>query len=53
MEVRRGERTLETEIHPAVNSQPGEPVLTKRRFGPFSAPNLDEVLKKQGIEALF
>ena len=52
VEVRRGERTPETEIHPAVNPQPGEPVLTKRRFGPFSTTNLDEVLKKQGIETL-
>ena len=52
VEVRRGERTLETEIHPAVTPQPGEPVLTKRRFGPFSTTNLDEVLKKQGIETL-
>ena len=52
VEVRRGERTLETEIHPAVNPQPGELVLTKRRFGPFSTTNLDEVLKKQGIETL-
>jgi len=52
VEVRRGERTLETEIHPAVNPQPGEPVLTKRRFGPFSTTNLDEVLKKEGIETL-
>jgi nicotinamidase-related amidase len=52
VEVRRGERVLETEIHPAVNPQPGEPVLTKRRTGPFSTTNLDEVLKKHGIETL-
>ncbi len=52
MEVRRGERTPETEIHPAVTPQPGELVLTKRRVGPFSTTNLDEVLKKQGIETL-
>jgi len=52
VEVRRGERTPETEIHPAVNPQPGEPVLTKRRAGPFSTTSLDEVLKKQGIETL-
>lgn len=52
IEVRRGERTPETEIHPAVNPQPGELVLTKRRTGPFSTTNLEEVLKKQGIETL-
>ena len=52
VEVRRGERTPETEIHAAVTPQPGELVLTKRRFGPFSTTNLDEVLKEQGIETL-
>ncbi|MFC1870470.1 cysteine hydrolase family protein [Chloroflexota bacterium] len=52
VEVRRGEKTPETEIHPAVNPQPGELVLTKRRTGPFSTTNLDEVLKKKGIETL-
>ena len=52
VEVRRGERTPETEIHAAVTPQPGEPVLTKRRTGPFSTTNLDEILKKQGIETL-
>jgi nicotinamidase-related amidase len=52
IEVRRGERTPETEIHPAITPQPEELVLTKRRVGPFSTTNLDEVLKQQGIEAL-
>lgn len=52
VEVRRGERTPETEIHAAVTPQPGEPVLTKRRFGPFSTTNLDELLRKQGIDTL-
>ena len=52
IEVRRGERTPETEIHPAITPQPGELVLTKRRVGPFSTTNLDEVLKQQGIETL-
>lgn len=52
IEVRRGERTPETEIHPGIIPQPGELVLTKRRFGPFSTTNLDEVLKKQGVETL-
>lgn len=52
VEVRRGERTPETEIHPLITPQPGELVLTKQRVGPFSTTNLDEVLKKQGIETL-
>jgi len=52
VEVRRGERTPETEIHPAVIPQPGEVILTKRRVGPFSTTNLDEVLRKQRIETL-
>jgi len=52
IEVRRGERTPETEIHAAVTPQPGEPVLTKQRFGPFSTTNLDELLKKQVIDTL-
>ncbi len=27
-------------------------MLTKRRYGPFSTTNLDELLKKQGVETL-
>jgi len=52
VEVRRGEKTPETEIHPTMTPQPGEPLLTKSRTGPFSTTNLDEILKKQGIETL-
>ena len=52
VEVRRGERTPETEIHPAITPQSGETVLTKSRVGPFSTTNLDELLKKQGVETL-
>jgi len=52
VEVRRGERTPETEIHPAMTPQSGEPLLTKSRVGPFSTTNIDEILKKQGIETL-
>jgi nicotinamidase-related amidase len=52
IEVQRGERIPETEIHRAIAPQPGELVLTKRRTGPFSTTNLDEVLKKRGIETL-
>ena len=52
VEVRRGERTPETEIHSAIIPQSGETVLTKSRVGPFSTTNLDELLKKQGVETL-
>ena len=52
VEVQRGERTPETEIHPAITPQPGELLLTKRRTGPFSTTNLDKLLKKQRIETL-
>ena len=52
VEVQRGERTPETEIHPATIPKPGEPLLTKRRVGPFSTTNLDELLKKHKIETL-
>jgi nicotinamidase-related amidase len=52
IEVVRGERTPEREIHPDIMPQPGEPVLTKSRTGPFSTTNLDEVLKKQEIDTL-
>ena len=52
VEVVRGERTPENQIHPAVTPKPGEIVLTKRRVGPFSTTNLDEVLKNQRSETL-
>ena len=52
IEVVRGERTPETEIHPGIAPKPGEIVLTKRRVGPFSTTNLDEILRKRGIDTL-
>ena len=52
VEVQRGERTPETAIHSAVTPPPGEVVLTKRRAGSFSTTNLDDILKKGGIETL-
>jgi nicotinamidase-related amidase len=52
VEVQRGERTPETEIHPAMTPKIGEVLLTKRRTGPFSTTNIDEILKKQGIETI-
>lgn len=48
----RREGMPENKIHPGITPPPGELVLTKRRTGPFSTTNLDEVLKKQGIETL-
>lgn len=52
VEVIRGERTPEMEIHPDIKPKAGETVLTKRRVGPFSTTNLDEILKKQEIDTL-
>lgn len=52
VEVVRGEKTPETAIHPAITPKPGELVLTKSRVGPFSTTNLDEILKKQGVDTL-
>ena len=52
VEVIRDESTPETEIHPDIKPKAGETVLTKRRVGPFSTTNLDEILKKQGIDTL-
>ena len=52
VEVLRGERTPEMEIHPDIKPEAGETVLTKRRVGPFSTTNLDEILRKQGIDTL-
>lgn len=52
VEVRRGERTPETEIHSAVTPQSGEIVVTKKRVGPFSTTDLDAILKAKGIDTL-
>jgi len=52
VEVVCGERTPETQIHHAITPKSGDIVLTKRRVGPFSTTNLDEVLKKRGIETI-
>ena len=52
IEVRRGERTPEMEIYPALAPKPGELVLTKQRTGPFTTTNLNEVLKKSGVDTL-
>ena len=52
VEVRRGERTPETEIHSSVTPKSEEVVVTKSRVGPFSTTNLDTILKTKGIETL-
>jgi len=52
VEVRRGERTPETEIHSSVTPQTGEVVVTKSRVGPFSTTDLDTILQSKGIETL-
>ena len=52
VEVVRGERTPDREIHRAIAPKAGEVVLTKSRTGPFSTTNLEEVLKRQGVETL-
>jgi len=52
IEVQRGERIPETAMHPGIIIQPGEPILTKHRTGPFSTTNLDEILKRQGVKTL-
>ena len=52
VEVQRGERTPETEIHPLMLPKPGEPLLTKKRVGPFSTTNLDKMLQERNIDTL-
>ena len=52
IEVVRGERTPEHAILSQVTPQAGDVVLTKHRVGPFSTTDLNERLKKQGIETL-
>jgi nicotinamidase-related amidase len=52
VEVRRGERTPETEIHSAVTPQSEDIVVTKSRVGPFSTTDLDAILKSKGIDTL-
>ena len=52
IEVRRGERTPEMEIHPGITPKTGDLVLTKQRTGPFTTTNLNEVLNKFGADTL-
>ncbi len=52
VEVRKGERTPEMEIHPGITPKPGDVLLTKKRTGPFTTTNLNEVLKSLGADTL-
>jgi nicotinamidase-related amidase len=52
IEVIRGERGWETEIHPKVKPIAGELLLTKSRVGPFSTTDLDNILKTKGIDTI-
>jgi nicotinamidase-related amidase len=52
IEVVRGERTPENALYNGFVPEPGEPLLTKHRTGPWTTTNLDELLKKQGIDTL-
>ena len=52
IEVVRGERTPENALYDGFTPKPGEQLLTKHRTGPWTTTNLDEILKKQGIETL-
>ena len=52
VEVQKGERTPDTEFHPQLVRLSGEVVLTKKKSGPFTTTNLDERMKKQGIDTL-
>ena len=47
-----GEREKEREIYFEITPQARDIVVTKRRFGPFSTTNLDEILEKQRIVTL-
>ncbi|NIF24028.1 cysteine hydrolase family protein [Candidatus Pantoea multigeneris] len=42
----------ESEIHPDVSPQAGEPVIIKHRIGAFSFTGLDMILKANGIQTL-
>ena len=46
IEIQKGERTPETEIHPQMVRLPSELVFTKKKSAPFSTTNFDEKMKK-------
>ncbi|MBT8360275.1 MAG: cysteine hydrolase [Desulfobacterales bacterium] len=47
-----GEREDIFKIHPDVQPASGEPVVTKRRIGPFSTTNLFDILLDLGVEQI-
>jgi nicotinamidase-related amidase len=50
--VNKGEGTPDVEIHPQIIRQPQDVVLIKKNSGAFSTTNLDERMKKLGIDTL-
>ena len=52
LRFQKAERTPDTELHPQLVVQPGELVLTKKKSSPFSTTDLDERMKKRGINTL-
>ena len=50
--VQRGEGTSEVEIDSRLIRLPGEAVLTKKKRSPFPSTNLDERLKKLGLNTI-
>ena len=50
--LQKGERTTDTELHPQLVHQTGELVLTKKKSSPFSTTDLDDRMKKRGIDTL-
>ncbi len=52
IEVVRGERTPDNSLYNGFVPKLGEVLLTKHRTGPWTTTNLDEILKKQGIDTL-
>ena len=52
LRFQKAERTPDTELHPQLVVQSGELVLAKKKSSPFSTTDLDERLKKQGINTL-
>ena len=50
--VQKGESIPDEQIHPQIIRQPGDLVLIKKNSGAFSTTNLDERMKKLGIDTL-
>lgn len=47
-----GESDPQTQLHPAIGSQPGDIVVTKRRTSAFAGSDLEVVLRSLGVENL-